>query len=182
MKTVSTMGSGHLGRELDLKALIAEIESKFGDSIRSNFTSVGIVTFRLSNDTPAYTVYRTGTFQIRGAKSRVALKDAENTFLNVLDEIGLDIQNYEFDHVLSVFTDDLNQDVNLSALAISLGFDSIEYEPEQFPGLVYRPSESENVLLIFASGKVVVTGGKSRGEAKKSVAALSNYVNKLPAT
>jgi transcription initiation factor TFIID TATA-box-binding protein len=178
METVSTMGSGSLGRELDLETLVAEIEEVAG-TVEANFTSDSIVTFRLTEDGAAYTVYRTGTFQMRGAKSKEELDAAEDAFFDVLDEIGVNVPEYEFEHVTSVFMDDLKRDVNLSALAISLGLESTEYEPEQFPGLVYRPDKFECVLLVFGSGKVVITGGRSRNEAEHALDFLKEHLNDI---
>ncbi|MDQ2052955.1 TATA-box-binding protein C, partial [Natronolimnohabitans sp. A-GB9] len=64
---------------------------------------------------------------------------------------GFSIQNV-------VCTGELNTEQNLNAVAIQLGLDRIEYEPEQFPGLIYRPQNHDCVLLVFGSGKVVITG------------------------
>ena len=60
-----------------------------------------------------------------------------------------------------VSTAELGDDVNLNALSIALGLENTEYEPEQFPGLVYRPEGFPAVTLVFASGKVVITGASS---------------------
>lgn len=174
MEIVSTMGSGSLGRELDLNVLVNEIRAEVSDSLEVNFTSDGIVTLRLNEDSPAFTVYRTGTFQIRGADSKDALEKAESTFREVLKRIDVDVPSYDFSHVTSVFVGDLEQTVNLSAVSILLGLESTEYEPEQFPGLIYRPSESPFILLIFASGKVVITGGTSKRRAEKELDSLQN--------
>jgi transcription initiation factor TFIID TATA-box-binding protein len=54
---------------------------------------------------------------------------------------------------------DLKTDLNLNAVA--LGLENIEYEPEQFPGLIYRIKQPKVVVLIFSSGKLVIKGGKS---------------------
>lgn len=48
--------------------------------------------------------------------------------------------------------------MNLNAIAIGFGLENVEYEPEQFPGLVYRPEGLDAVVLVFGSGKVVITG------------------------
>jgi len=64
---------------------------------------------------------------------------------------------------------DLGVDLNLNAIAIGLGLENIEYEPEQFPGLVYRLDKPRVVVLIFGSGKMVVTGGKNPEDAVKDV-------------
>ena len=55
----------------------------------------------------------------------------------------------------------MKTDLNLNAVALGLGLENIEYEPEQFPGLVYRIKQPKIVVLIFCSGKLVITGGKS---------------------
>jgi transcription initiation factor TFIID TATA-box-binding protein len=47
METVSTMGTGTLGRELDLHALVSELEDEYGTTVGANFTSDSIVTLRL---------------------------------------------------------------------------------------------------------------------------------------
>jgi transcription initiation factor TFIID TATA-box-binding protein len=47
--------------------------------------------------------------------------------------------------------------------------ENIEYEPEQFPGLVYRMSSPKVVVLLFGSGKLVITGGKKPEDAEVAV-------------
>jgi len=168
------MGSGSLGRELDLDVLVNAIKGEVGESLEINFTSDGIVTLRLNKDCPAFTVYRTGTFQIRGADSEDALEEAESTFREILRRIAVDVPSYDFNHVTSVFVGDLGQEVDLSKMSIFLGLESTEYEPEQFPGLIYRPPESPFVLLTFASGKVVITGGTSRRRAGQELTSLQS--------
>ncbi len=43
------------------------------------------------------------------------------------------------------------------------------YEPEQFPGLIYRMEEPKVVILLFASGKLVCTGAKQEGDVYVAV-------------
>jgi transcription initiation factor TFIID TATA-box-binding protein len=174
MEIVSTMGTGSLGRELDLDALVSSIDEHLENSIKSNFTSNGMVTIRLNEGGPAYTIYRTGAFQIRGAKTEEDLTEAEERFRDVLSEVGVKVHDYEFQHVTSVFIEDLEREVNLEALTIALGMENTEYEPEQFPGLIYRPPEFELTLLVFASGKITVGGTIDRDEAKSAVQKLKD--------
>jgi len=82
------------------------------------------------------------------------------------------MQNY-------VCTGELDQVQNLNALAIGLGLDYTEYEPEQFPGLVFRPDDHPVVILIFASGKVVVTGAKDIDAAEEAAQSLKKYLDAL---
>jgi transcription initiation factor TFIID TATA-box-binding protein len=179
MEIVSTMGSGSLGRELDLDTFVSELENHLGDSVDANFTSNGMATVRLEEDGPAYTLYRTGTFQIRGATDEDHLAGAANRFLEVLSEIGVEIPDYEFSHVTSVFMEDLGREVNLEALTIALGMDHTEYEPEQFPGLIYRPPDHEVTLLVFASGKIIIGGTTERNEANSAVHRLKEELSVL---
>jgi transcription initiation factor TFIID TATA-box-binding protein len=62
-------------------------------------------------------------------------------------------------------------------LAISLGLESTEYEPEQFPGLVYRAPDGNGTIIIFASGKVVFTGFGSVNEAEADMEMLLERVH-----
>ena len=48
--------------------------------------------------------------------------------------------------------------------------ENVMYEPEQFPGLIYRMKDPKTVLLLFSSGKLVCTGAKSEAMVYESVA------------
>jgi len=61
----------------------------------------------------------------------------------------------------------LNQNIDLHAVV--KGYPSVEYRPEQFPGLVFRLKRPKTATLIFASGKMVCTGAKSENEARRAV-------------
>jgi transcription initiation factor TFIID TATA-box-binding protein len=69
--------------------------------------------------------------------------------------------------------------LNLNALAIGLGLESTEYEPEQFPGLIYRPPGADSVVLLFASGRVVITGSPDLDAAEQTFAALQDKMTDL---
>jgi transcription initiation factor TFIID TATA-box-binding protein len=79
-----------------------------------------------------------------------------------------------------VITTDYGNNLSLRNLVLSLPFDRSEYEPEQFPGLIYRLSETAGVCLIFSSGKCVITGTSSLDEAEEAVgelrAELDSYI------
>lgn len=57
----------------------------------------------------------------------------------------------------------------LNTSAIRLGLKHVKYDHEQFPGLVYRLANSPTVFLVFASGKIVITGMQSINEARTSM-------------
>ena len=74
---------------------------------------------------------------------------------------------------------DLGYSLNLNALAIGLGLEDVEYEPEQFPGLVYRMDDPEVVILLFGSGKIVITGGKTPDDATVGVEKMTEQITDL---
>jgi transcription initiation factor TFIID TATA-box-binding protein len=71
-----------------------------------------------------------------------------------------------------VASSDLGGRLDLNEVAMMLGLENIEYEPEQFPGLVYRIKEPRAVLLLFRSGKVVCTGARTIDDVSAAVERL----------
>ena len=61
----------------------------------------------------------------------------------------------------------IGREINLKQVTLEL--EGADYDPEQFPGLVYRLSEPKVVVLLFGSGKLVVTGGRKPEDAANAV-------------
>jgi transcription initiation factor TFIID TATA-box-binding protein len=64
---------------------------------------------------------------------------------------------------------DLETKIDLVQIAMTFGIERIEYEPEQFPGLVYRLKDPKVVSLLFSSGNVVLTGATNINDIKLTV-------------
>src|SRR5207245_2348998 len=77
----------------------------------------------------------------------------------------LPMANFRIENVVA--STSLGRELDLKAIALALG--GSEYEPEQFPGLVYRIKEPKVVLLMFGSGKVVCTGARKPADVEKAV-------------
>ncbi|MFC5135418.1 MULTISPECIES: TATA-box-binding protein [Haloferacaceae] len=114
---------------------------------------------------PTVLVTRSGILLFTGGNSIGDLKASYQCISDELEEIGVsdvgETENIEIVNIVSSF--ELSSEVDLNYLSVSLGLESVEYEPEQFPGLVYR-IEKGPVVLIFASGKVVITGAETTAE------------------
>ncbi len=76
-----------------------------------------------------------------------------------------------------VVTTDLKYKLPLEKIASTLS--NVEYNPEQFPGLVLRIKEPKTSALLFSSGKVVCAGAKSLIDAKKAVSQIKKYLKKV---
>src|SRR3979409_980219 len=68
----------------------------------------------------------------------------------------------------------LGKELDLQAIALVLG--GAEYEPEQFPGLIYRLKEPKTAILLFRSGKVVCTGAKSLEHVKQAIEIVAKQI------
>jgi transcription initiation factor TFIID TATA-box-binding protein len=174
---VTVVSSGSLGIELDLEVVTQE----FGELVDYDPGKYPGAYFRFGESGPLITLYRTGKYIITGASSEQEARRIRERFLSSLHKHGVlpeaddnwfSVQNY-------VCVGDLAESLNLNALAIGLGLESTEYEPEQFPGLIYRPSGADSVVLLFASGRVVITGSPDLDAAGQTFAALRDEVTDL---
>lgn len=71
----------------------------------------------------------------------------------------------------------IGMDLNLNTLAMKL--DNTEYEPEQFPGLVYKLPGTNATFLLFSNGKIVCTGTKSNDAVYEAVEKLVVNLKKV---
>jgi transcription initiation factor TFIID TATA-box-binding protein len=100
-------------------------------------------------------------------------------FREALDSLEVEVNDYKFEHVNSVFMESLDQGVDLETTTIALGLENTEYEPEQFPGLIYRPPSFGVTLLLFASGKIIVGGTTDKDQALNAVTHLREKIDSV---
>jgi transcription initiation factor TFIID TATA-box-binding protein len=120
---------------------------------------------------------RKGRVSIAGAKNGEEINEGIEEFTSELRKLGI---TAEFDDVKIeniVATGDIGSSIDLNAAVIHLGLESTEYEPEQFPGAIYR--SDNGVVLIFSSGKVVITAVKTFDGVLQEYLAISNKLNEI---
>ncbi len=142
------------------------------------------VYLRFDDDAPLITLYRTGKYITTGADSTGEAYATRDRFLDLLAEMPvIDTPDDEWFRIQNlVCIGELGRKLNLSALAIGLGLEHTEYEPEQFPGLIYRPPGASCVVLLFATSRVVITGSPDREVSKATFKALREKIQQLLAT
>jgi transcription initiation factor TFIID TATA-box-binding protein len=124
--------------------------------------------YRLSKPRTAILIFSTGKMVCTGAKSEKEVHNAiKKVIKNLKDRNIVIIGTPEIQIQNIVASANLYAEVNLEKAAALL--ENTMYEPEQFPGLIYRMSEPKVVLLIFTSGKVVCTGAKHEDEVRIAV-------------
>ena len=127
--------------------------------------------YRLKKPKTAILIFRTGKMVCTGAKSTKEAKRAVKQVIVELKKSGMIIPGKpEIKIVNMVASANLLGRIELEDCAYSLG--KTMYEPEQFPGLIYRMDEPKVVILIFASGKLVCTGATKEEDVYLAVAKL----------
>lgn len=175
IKVENVVANAKFADELDLKL----IESKLDGAVYDRSKFPGLV-YRLKQPKAAFLIFSTGKIVCTGVKSIYDVKTVINNVAKELDSIGILVEkNPEFIIQNIVASADLGSELNLNAIAIGLGLENIEYEPEQFPGLVYRLSEPKAVVLLFGSGKLVITGGKKTEDVEAAVKKISKELKGL---
>jgi transcription initiation factor TFIID TATA-box-binding protein len=165
IKIENVVASTGIGQEINLKQITLALEG--ADYDPEQFP--GLV-YRTKDPKTAALIFRSGKIVCTGAKSiDDVYKGLENVFQS-LRNIGIDVKGTPEIKVQNIVASaDLHSVLNLNAIAVGLGLENIEYEPEQFPGLVYRLSDPKVVVLLFGSGKLVVTGGRKPEDAANAV-------------
>ena len=128
------------------------------------------VIYRLKEPKVAILIFRSGKVVCTGAKSPDLARFAFELLTQRLEDAGISvIKNPEIIVQNMVATWDTGHTLDLTAITLSFGLERIEYEPEQFPGVVFRLEDPKIVMLFFGSGKVVCTGAKSVKELERAV-------------
>ena len=166
IKIENVVATASLGQKLDLIAIM-----KVFRNVEYRPKKFPGLVFRLKKPKTATLIFSTGKMVCTGAKSaklarsaiRKVVKELKNNGIIILGKPTIVIVNI-------VATANLHGKIDLEMAADIM--DNVMYEPEQFPGLIYRMGDPKVVILIFASGKLVCTGGKSAEMVDIAVAKL----------
>uniref|UniRef100_D8PTH1 TATA-box binding protein n=1 Tax=Schizophyllum commune (strain H4-8 / FGSC 9210) TaxID=578458 RepID=D8PTH1_SCHCM len=121
------------------------------------------VIMRIRDPKTTALIFASGKMVVTGAKSEDDSRLASRKYARIVQKLGFDAKFSEFKIQNIVGSCDVRFPIRLEGLAYSHGQFS-SYEPELFPGLIYRMIKPKVVLLIFVSGKIVLTGAKVREE------------------
>lgn len=152
---------------LDQKIELLDIMKNFRNVEYRPKKFPGLV-YRLKRPKTSTLIFRTGKMVCTGAKSEKLARRAVNRVVQELKDGGILIMSKPKTVVQNIVASaNLKRNIDLELAADLL--DNVMYEPEQFPGLIYRMPDPKTVLLLFSSGKLVCTGGKSEQMVNESV-------------
>jgi transcription initiation factor TFIID TATA-box-binding protein len=169
------VASAQIAEKLDIKSLAEKIpDSKYNPK-----EFPGLI---LHFDEPktAALIFSSGKIICTGAKS---LEQAKEIIIKIIDEMkkqGIDTPD-EVEVITQniVASADFKKDLQLSSIAKGLLLDSVEYEPEQFPGLIYKMDDKGAVILLFSSGKLVCTGAKKTDDVHRAIETMKEKLSSL---
>merc|ERR1712004_859961 len=119
------------------------------------------VIMRIRDPRTTALIFSSGKMVCTGAKSEEDSRLAARKYARIIQKLGFPAKFKEFKIQNMVGSRDVKFPIRLEGLMLTHGQFS-SYEPELFPGLIYRMVKPRIVLLIFVSGKVVLTGAKVR--------------------
>lgn len=178
VEVVNVIGAGQLHIELELEKLGKDLNVHSAQYDPDRYPGIHI---KISEQGPTITLYRNGKYHITGPDSVRQLQQVRDQFLSVLDnlEIQYSAEQDEFSVQNVVCVANHRSSFDLNNLAVELGLERVEYEPEQFPGLVYRMPNSSAVFLVFATGKIVITGVQTIENAQQAYEEFKEIIDSV---
>jgi len=126
---------------------------------------------RIKKPKSAVLVFTSGNLVCTGTKSIQQVKQVIDLVIKQLRKINVKITDKPRINVQNIVASgSIEIQLNLNVLALEL--ENTEYEPEQFPGLVYKLVQPTATFLLFSNGKLVCTGTKNKQQLDESIKQL----------
>jgi len=148
----------NMGSKLDLKKIALHARNA-----EYNPKRFAAVIMRIRDPRTTALIFSSGKMVCTGAKSEEESRLAARKYARIIQKLGFATKFKDFKIQNMVGSCDVKFPIRLEGLVLTHSQFS-SYAPELFPGLIYRMVKPRIVLLIFVSGKVVLTGAKVRGE------------------
>eukprot|EP01041_Mallomonas_annulata_P001415 gene1415-2713_t len=156
IKVQNIVATVNLGIQLDLEKI-----SQTARNAEYNPRRFAAVIMRIREPRTTALIFRSGKMIVTGAKTEIESRRAGKIYVAIIQKVGFstaEFREYKVQNMTA--TCDVGFPIRLEGLLYAHASNAT-YEPELFPGLVYRMVDPKVVILIFVSGKIVVTGAKS---------------------
>ncbi len=173
IKIQNMVASTVIAKELNLNKILNSIENT-----KYNPNQFPGLVYHITKPKVAFLLFKSGRVICTGAKNIGDIRNAVGQLYPKMKELGFDAIKPEVTIQNIVASVDLHVKLNLLELSLALGLENIEYEPEIFPGMVYRLDEPKVVFLFFGSGKIVCTGAKRKEDVVRAVDVITEELGK----
>ncbi len=173
IKVVNIVVSSSLGHDIPLEKMAAALSNT-----EYNPEQFPGLVIRIKEPKTSALIFSSGKIVCTGARSMDKVEESIKKIIKSLEKINIKITikpEIKIQNIVASGT--VGMDLNLNTLAMKL--DNTEYEPEQFPGLVYKLPEAKATFLLFSNGKVVCTGTKSEEEVNAALDKLIVNLKKV---
>lgn len=175
LKIENIVASGIIADSIDLN----EVSKKVKNCELNTKRFPGAV-YRIEKPKIASLIFSSGKVVLTGIRDKQALTEGLNIIMKSLKSAGVKIHKEPKVAITNIVCSyDIGKSINLNKVVITLNLENIEYEPEQFPGLVYRIKDPKIVALLFSSGKIILTGGKNLEDIKKGLDFLEQKLESI---
>lgn len=169
IEVANIVASGKLDLELDLFAVAEDLgKTEWIDDVEHSRKSGNRLLIDFEKGEALGILAPSGVYVFTGVNTHKEVGESKQQLFHALAALdivsdaevsdSMVVDEFQVQNVVCTAELSDHQSLNLNALAIGLGLENTEYEPEQFPGLIFRPSSNSCTVLIFASGKVVIMG------------------------
>ncbi|MHA1390680.1 MAG: TATA-box-binding protein [Promethearchaeota archaeon] len=162
--------------EITEKIDLTKIARKFEDVEYNPERFPGLV-MRITDPKATFLIFSTGKMVITGLRRADQASLGVKKIVKSIKKAGINVSNPEITIQNIVASGDLHTFIDLNLAAIIM--ENAMYEPEVFPGLIYRMKDPKTVFLIFSTGKVVCTGAKNKKFVKEAFIKLNHKVREL---
>jgi len=162
--------------EITEKIDLTKIARKFEDAEYNPERFPGLV-MRIKDPKATFLIFSTGKMVITGLRRADQASAGVKKIIKSIKSAGINVSNPEITVQNIVASGDLHTFIDLNMAAIVM--ENAMYEPEVFPGLIYRMKDPKTVFLIFSTGKVVCTGAKNKKFVKEAFLKLNLRVREL---
>jgi len=167
LKIQNIVATASLGKDIPLTKL-----AKTLPNTEYNPEQFPGLVLRVKKPKSAVLVFSSGNLVCTGTKSTTQVREVIREVIKQLRKISVRITTVPKITVQNIVASgSINMNLNLNYLALEL--ENTEYEPEQFPGLVYKLVEPTATFLLFSNGKLVCTGTKNREQLEDSMRQLN---------
>lgn len=135
------------------------------------------VIFRQDDPRATFLIFSTGKMVITGLEYAENAEKAVGKILKKMKKIGIKTSILEITIQNIVASDNLHTLINLNKAILLM--ESVMYEPEVFPGLIYNMKDPRAVFLLFSTGKFVCTGVKEEKKLESAIVKLRKVLNEL---
>lgn len=175
LKIENIVASGIVADSIDL----VDVSGKIPNCELNTKRFPGAV-FRLESPRIASLIFSSGKVVLTGIRDTGALEEGVKILVRSLREAGVATFPEPRVGITNIVCSyDMGKPINLNKVVITLNLENIEYEPEQFPGLVYRISDPRIVALLFSSGKIILTGGKNLVDIRRALDVLEQRLSHI---